>query len=85
MFNIDSQQNTARLQRMKNTQSEIKPIKLGKKKPGRTYCSECKEYTDNFKPQEVKMTNKLLREKSNCVVCRSSKSRFLKQKHNNKK
>ena len=31
------------------------------------------------------MTNKVLREKSNCVVCQSSKSRFLKQKHNNKK
>ena len=30
------------------------------------------------------MTNKVLREKSNCVVCRSSKSRFLKQKHNNR-
>ena len=25
------------------------------------------------------MTNKVLTEKSNCVVCRSSKSRFLKQ------
>ena len=31
------------------------------------------------------MTNKVLKEKSNCVVCWSSKSRFLKQKHNNKK
>ena len=31
------------------------------------------------------MTNKVLREKSNCVVCQSNKSRFLKQKHNNKK
>ena len=30
------------------------------------------------------MTNKVLREKSNCVVCRSNKSRFLKQKHNKK-
>ena len=35
--------------------------------------------------QEVKMKNKVLREKSNCVVCPSNKSRFLKQKHNNKK
>ena len=26
------------------------------------------------------MTNKMLREKSNCPVCRSNKSRFLKQK-----
>ena len=69
---------------MKNAQSKIKPIKTGKK-IGTTYCLGCKDYTDNFKPQEIKMTNKVLREKSNCVVCRSSKSRFLKQKHNNKK
>ena len=31
------------------------------------------------------MKNKALREKSKCVVCRSSKTRFLKQKHNSKK
>ena len=37
------------------------------------------------KLQEIKMTNKVLREKPNCVVCWSSKSRFLKQKYNNKK
>ena len=64
---------------MKNVQSKITPIKTGKKI--RTmHCLGC-----NFKPQEIKMTTKVLREKSNCVVCRSSKSRFLKQKHNNKK
>ena len=68
---------------MKNTQSKIKPIKTGKKLET-MHCLECKDYTDNFKPQEVKMTNKVLREKSNCVVCRSSKLKFLKQKHNNK-
>ena len=69
---------------MKNTRSKIKPIKTWKINCT-TYCLGCKDYTDNFKPQEIKMTNKVLREKSNCVVCRSSKSRFLKQKHNNKK
>ena len=42
---------------MKNTQSKIKPIKCGKK-PGTTYCLGCKDYTDDFKSQEVKMTNK---------------------------
>ena len=63
---------------MKNTQSEIKAIKLGKK-CGTTYCLGCKDYTDNFKPQDVKMTNKVLREKSNCVVCRFGKSRFKKK------
>ena len=33
---------------MKNTQSKIKPIKTGKG-------VGCKDYTDNFKPQELKM------------------------------
>ena len=69
---------------MKNTQSKIKPIKTGKE-IGIMYCLTCKDYTHNFKPQEVKITNKVLREKSNCIVCQSRKSRFLKQKHNNKK
>ena len=69
---------------MKNTQSEIKPIKIGKT-PGAKYYFVCKDFTHNFRPQEVKMTNKVLREKSKCVFCQSNKSRFLKQKHNNKK
>ena len=69
---------------MKKTQSKIKPIKTGKKL-GTTYCLGCKDFTHNFIPQEVKMPNKVLREKSNCIVCQSNKSRFLKQKHNNKK
>ena len=54
---------------MKNTQPKIKQIKIGKK-PGRTYCLGCKDFTYNFRPQEINMTNKVLREKSNCVVCR---------------
>ena len=53
---------------MKNMQSEMKSIKTGKR-PGTTYCFESKDFTHNFRPREVKMTNKLLREKSNCVVC----------------
>ena len=69
---------------MKNSQSKIKSIKIGKR-PGTTYCFGCKDFTHNFRPQEVKMTNKVLREKSNCAVCRSNKLKFLKQKHNNKK
>ena len=69
---------------MKNTKSKIKPIKIGKRS-GTTYCFGCKDFKHIFKPQEIKMTNKMLREKSNFVVCRSNKSRFLKQKHNNKK
>ena len=67
---------------MKNTQSEIKPIKIGKR-PRTTYCFVSKDFAHNFRPQEVKMTKYL--EKNLIVVCRSDKSRFLKQKHNNKK
>ena len=64
-----------------NTKSKIKPIKIGKQSET-TYCFGCKDYTKNFRSEEVKMINKVLREKSCCVVCRSSKSRFLKQKIN---
>ena len=53
---------------MKNTQSKIKPIKIGKQ-PGITYCFRCKDYTQNVRPEKVKKTDKLLREKSHCVVC----------------
>ena len=44
---------------MKNTQSELKPIKI-EKTPGRIYCLRRKDYTQNFRPQEVKMTKKVL-------------------------
>ena len=60
---------------MKKQQSEIKLIKL-RKQPGTTYCLGCKDFTHNFRSQKVKMTNKILREKSNCVAYRSNKSRF---------
>ena len=53
---------------MKNTKSEIKPIKIGKESEI-TYCFGCKDYTKHFRSQQVKMTNKVLREKSDCVVC----------------
>ena len=66
---------------MKNTKSQIKQIKAGKQS-GTTYCFGCKDYTKNFRPQEVKMANKILREKSHSVVCWSNKSRSLKQKIN---
>ena len=69
---------------MKTTQSKIKPTKA-RKEIATTYCLGCKDDTHNLKSQEVKITNKVLREKSNCVACQSSKSRFLKQKHNDNK
>ena len=56
-----------KLQKMKNTQSEIKPIKIGKR-PGTTYHFGCKDITLNFRPQEIKMTSKVLRVKSMLFV-----------------
>ena len=44
---------------MNNTKSEIKPMKI-EKQSGTTYCFGCKDYAKNFRPQEVKMTNKVL-------------------------
>ena len=35
---------------MKNTQSRIKPVKIGKQSET-TYCFGCKDYTKNFRPQ----------------------------------
>ena len=69
---------------MKNTQAEIKSIKIGKR-PGTAFFWGRKYFTHNLRPQEVKMTKKVPREKSHCLVCRSNKSRFLQQKHNNNK
>ena len=45
---------------MKNTKSKIKPIKIGKQF-GTTYCFGCEDYMKNFRPEEVKMINKVLR------------------------
>ena len=80
-FKTICQKHFTKLQKMKNRQSKIKPIKIGKQS-GTTYCFRCKDYTKNVRPQEVKMANKVLRGKSHCAVCRSNKSRFLKQKIN---
>ena len=52
---------------MKNTQPKIKLIKTGKKL-GTTYCLGCKDFTHNFKLQEVKLTNKILREINQTVL-----------------
>ena len=42
---------------MKNTQSKIKPIKT-REKIGAMSCLGCKDYTDNFKSQEIKCLEK---------------------------
>ena len=80
---MDCQKRYYRQYKTGKTQSRAKPIT--EKKIGTTYCLGCKDYTHNFKPQEVKMKNEVLREKSDCVLCRCSKSRLLKERQNNKK
>ena len=57
---MDCQKYFTRLQKMKNTQSKVKPIKTGKQS-GTRYCLGCKDFNHNFRPQEVKMTNIVLR------------------------
>ena len=81
MFKMGCRKHFTKLQKMKNTQSKIKLIKIGKQS-GTMYCFGCKDYTQNFRTDKVKMTNKVLRRKSHCVACRSNKSRFVKQKIN---
>ena len=44
---------------MKNTQSKIKAIKIGKQ-PGTTYCFGFKDCRKNFRPEKIKITNKIL-------------------------
>ena len=53
MFKMGCQKHFTKLQKMKNTQSEIKPIKIGKR-PRTTYCFERKNFTHSFRPEEVK-------------------------------
>ena len=85
MFKIDCQKITTYNIRHEKCVIKNKTNKNWEKKVGTMHCLGCKDYTDSFKQQEIKMANKVLREKSNYVVCQSSKSRFLTQKHNNNK
>ena len=50
---MDCQKYFAKLQKVKNTQSTIKPIKIGKQ-PGARYCFGCKDFTHNFRPENDK-------------------------------
>ena len=56
---MDCQKHFTKLQIMKNTQSKIKAIKIGKQL-GTTYYFGCEDYTKNVKPEKAKMTNKAL-------------------------
>ena len=50
----------------------------------RTYCLVCRKHTNNVGSRNITMTNKVISNKSNCGVCLSDKSRYLKRKHNKK-
>ena len=52
---------------MKNTQSKVKPTKI-RKEVGTTNRLGCEDFARNFRPREVKVTNKVLREKSMLFV-----------------
>ena len=44
------------------------------------YCLGCEDYTGNVKTQKVKITNKVLIDKPNCIVCRSRLKNKIKSK-----
>ena len=67
MFKTDCQKHFTKLLQMKNTQSEIKPIK-SRKQPGTTSCFACKDYTQNFRPEKVKMSTRSKKTSKNLTV-----------------
>ena len=44
-----------------------------------TYCLSCRKYTKNINPKIVKNKNKRSKIESNCTICISKKSRFIKE------
>ena len=44
-----------------------------------TYCLSCRKYTKNINPKIVKNKNNRLMIKTNCAICKSKKSRFIKE------
>ena len=44
-----------------------------------TYCLNCKKDTDNIDPKMFKTKNNKLLMQSECSVCKSKKSRFVKE------
>ena len=45
----------------------------------KTYCVRCRKDTENINPKMVKTKNNRLIMESKCFVCRSKKSRFVKE------
>ena len=48
----------------------------------RTYCLSCRKQINNVDSWNTTMTNKIIKNKLNCGVCLSDKSRFMKENHN---
>ena len=44
-----------------------------------TYCLACREHTKNTNPKIVRNRQNRLMVQSNCVICGSKKSRFIKE------
>ena len=44
-----------------------------------TYCLSCKKYTKNTNPKIVRNRQNRLMIQSNCAICSSKKSRFIKE------
>ena len=44
-----------------------------------TYCLACKKYTENTNPKIVRNRQNRLMIQSNCAICGSKKSRFIKE------
>ena len=44
-----------------------------------TYCLVCKKYTENTNPKIVRNRQNMLMIQSNCSICGSKKSRFIKE------
>ena len=46
---------------------------------GETYCLSCRKYTKSTNPRIVKSRNNRSMIQSNCTICNSKKSRFIKE------
>ena len=44
-----------------------------------TYCLVCKKYTENTNPKIIRNRQNRLMIQSNCAICGSKKSRFIKE------
>ena len=45
-----------------------------------TYCLSCRKYTKNINPKIVKNKNNRSMIQTNCAICNSKKSRFIKER-----